>query len=109
MKAAILHGPRDLRVEPAADPRVAADQVLVRVAAAGLCGTDYSIWSGGRAVAYPRIMGHELVGVVEATAPDVASPVPGQRVVVEPNYSCGRCPLCLEGNRNLCAKRTAVG
>jgi 2-desacetyl-2-hydroxyethyl bacteriochlorophyllide A dehydrogenase len=109
MKAAVLHAPRDLRVEARPAPRPDAGDVLVRVAAAGLCGTDYSIWSGGRAVAYPRIMGHELVGVVEATAPDVASPAPGQRVVVEPNYSCGRCPLCLEGNRNLCAQRTAVG
>jgi threonine dehydrogenase-like Zn-dependent dehydrogenase len=109
MKAAVLHAPRDLRIEARPAPRLEAGDVLVRVAAAGLCGTDYSIWSGGRTVAYPRIMGHELVGVVEATAPDVARPVPGQRVVVEPNYSCGRCPLCLEGNRNLCAARTAVG
>lgn len=109
MKAAVLHGPRDLRVEPAADPRVGADEVLVRVAAAGLCGTDYSIWTGDRAVAYPRVMGHEFLGTVAATAPDVSRVRVGERVVVEPNYSCGRCPLCREGNRNLCLQRTAVG
>jgi 2-desacetyl-2-hydroxyethyl bacteriochlorophyllide A dehydrogenase len=109
MKAAILHAPRDLRVESRATPRPDTGEVLVRVAAAGLCGTDYSIWSGGRSVSYPLVMGHELVGVVEAVGPDVTSPTPGQRVVVEPNYSCGRCPLCQEGNRNLCASRTAVG
>jgi|SRR5262245_48038650 len=109
MKAAILHGPRDLRVEPAADPRVDADQVLVRVAAAGLCGTDYSIWTGDRAVAYPRVMGHEFLGTVVAAAPGVDRVRVGGRVVVEPNYSCGRCPLCREGNRNLCLQRTAVG
>jgi 2-desacetyl-2-hydroxyethyl bacteriochlorophyllide A dehydrogenase len=109
MKAAVLHGPRDLRVAPAPDPRVGADEVLVRVDAAGLCGTDYSIWTGDRAVAYPRVMGHEFLGTVAAVAPGLARVRVGERVVVEPNFSCGRCPLCREGNRNLCLQRTAVG
>jgi 2-desacetyl-2-hydroxyethyl bacteriochlorophyllide A dehydrogenase len=109
MKAAVLHGPRDLRVESSADPRAASGEVLVRVTAAGLCGTDYSIWTGDRAVAYPRVMGHEFLGTVEAVAPDVSRVRPGERVVVEPNFSCDRCPLCREGNRNLCLQRTAVG
>jgi 2-desacetyl-2-hydroxyethyl bacteriochlorophyllide A dehydrogenase len=74
-----------------------------------LCGTDYSIWTGDRPVAYPRVMGHEFLGTVAAVAPDVSRVRPGERVVVEPNYSCGRCPLCREGNRNLCLQRTAVG
>src|SRR5262245_57524904 len=76
---------------------------------AGLCGTDYSIWSGHRPVTYPLIMGHELVGRVESVGADVVGLNPGVRVVVEPNYSCGHCPLCREGNRNLCASRTTVG
>jgi L-iditol 2-dehydrogenase len=109
MKAAMLHGPRDLRVESAPEPSPAAGEVVVRVVAAGLCGTDYSIWTGERPVAYPRVMGHELVGRVAAVAADVARVAPGDRVVVEPNYSCGQCPLCREGNRNLCLSRTAVG
>ncbi len=54
-------------------------------------------------------MGHELVGRVEAVAPDVTRVSPGDSVVVEPNYSCGRCPLCREGNRNLCLSRTTIG
>jgi 2-desacetyl-2-hydroxyethyl bacteriochlorophyllide A dehydrogenase len=109
MKAAILHGPRDLRVERLPDPRPEPGEVVVRMVAAGLCGTDHEIWSGGRPVAYPRIMGHELVGRVEAVAPDVTRVGPGDPVVVEPNYSCGRCPLCREGNRNLCPSRTTIG
>lgn len=109
MKAAVLHGPRDLRVEAAREPELGADDVLVRVTVAGLCGTDYRIWTGDRAVTYPRIMGHELVGRVEAVDRDVTRVKVGDRVVVEPNYSCGRCPLCREGNRNLCLSRTAVG
>jgi len=109
MKAAVLHGPRDLRVESATQPTIGADEVLVRVTAAGLCGTDYRIWSGARPVASPRVMGHELVGRVEAAGRDVTRVSAGDRVVVEPNYSCGQCALCREGNRNLCLARTAVG
>ncbi|MBI4627969.1 MAG: alcohol dehydrogenase catalytic domain-containing protein [Candidatus Rokubacteria bacterium] len=81
----------------------------MRVATAGLCGTDYRIWSGARPVGYPRVMGHELVGRVEAVGRDVTRLSAGDRVVVEPNYSCGQCPLCREGNKNLCLARTAVG
>jgi len=109
MKAARLHGPRDLRVERVRDPRPEPGEVVVRMVAAGLCGTDHEIWSGARPVAYPRVMGHELVGRVEAAAPDVTRVRPGDPVVVEPNYSCGRCPLCREGNRNLCLSRTTIG
>jgi 2-desacetyl-2-hydroxyethyl bacteriochlorophyllide A dehydrogenase len=109
MKAARLHGPRDLRVESVRDPQPEPGQVIVRMTAAGLCGTDYEIYSGARPVEYPRIMGHELVGRVEAAAPDVTRVGPGDPVVVEPNYSCGHCPLCREGNRNLCLSRTTIG
>lgn len=109
MKAAILHGPRDVRIESALVPTVGPGEALVRVAVAGLCGTDYRIFTGDRPVAYPRVMGHEFVGLVAAVGPDVDSPRVGERVVVEPNYSCGSCMLCREGNRNLCLARTAVG
>ncbi len=109
MNAALLHGPRDLRIERVADPTPAAGEVLVRVRAAGLCGTDYRIWSGDRPVRYPLIMGHEFVGEVAAVGDGVVNVKLGDRVAVEPNYSCGACPLCLEGNRNLCFRRTAVG
>src|SRR5574341_635093 len=100
MKAAVLHGPRDLRVENAAPPEPGAGEALVSVTLAGLCVTDHRIWSGKRAVRYPRVLGHELVGRLAET---------GERVVIEPNFSCGQCPLCQEGNRNLCLARTAVG
>jgi 2-desacetyl-2-hydroxyethyl bacteriochlorophyllide A dehydrogenase len=96
-------------VGPAAVPEIGPDDALVRVALAGLCGTDYRIWSGDRPVNYPLIMGHEFVGRLEAVGANVQHLQVGQRVVAEPNYSCGRCPLCLEGNRNLCPRRTTVG
>jgi threonine dehydrogenase-like Zn-dependent dehydrogenase len=96
-------------VESSAEPTLTAEEALVRVSVAGLCGTDYRIWSGDRPVTYPRVLGHEFVGRVEAVGTGVSRVRAGQRVAVEPNYSCGRCALCREGNRNLCLGRTAIG
>jgi len=109
MHAAVLHGPRDIRMEERARLTPGAAEAVVRVFASGLCGTDYRIWNGDRAVRYPLIMGHEFIGEVVAVGPDVHALQPGQKVAVEPNYSCGLCPLCREGNRNLCLSRTAIG
>src|SRR5581483_2939020 len=109
MKAAILRAPRALDISTVTPPRPGLDDAVVRVGMAGLCGTDYRIWSGDRAVAYPRVMGHEFVGHVEAVGEAVTRVRVGDRVAVEPNYSCGACALCREGNRNLCLSRTAIG
>lgn len=109
MKAAVLHGPRALRVETVDAPTPGPGEVLVRVAAAGICGTDYRIWSGDRPVSYPLIPGHEFVGEVVAVGPDVGRLAPGDRAAIEPNWGCGRCDLCREGSGNLCLERTAVG
>jgi 2-desacetyl-2-hydroxyethyl bacteriochlorophyllide A dehydrogenase len=98
-----------LAVEHAAVRPPAPGEVRVRVTVAGLCGTDYRIWTGERPVAYPRVMGHEFVGRVAAVGERVETFAVDDRVVVEPNYSCGQCPLCREGNRNLCLSRTAIG
>src|SRR3989442_15164555 len=101
MKAAILHGPRDLRVETAREPRPESGDVVVRIVAAGLCGTGYRVWTGERPVAYPRGMGHELVGHGEALGADVTCVRPGDPGGVEPNYACGRGPPCPGGNRHI--------
>jgi len=109
MHAAVLHGPRDIRMEKRALLTPGAGEAVVQVFASGLCGTDYRIWNGDRAVQYPLIMGHEFIGEVVAVGADVHTLKIGQKVAVEPNYSCGVCPLCREGNRNLCLSRTAIG
>jgi 2-desacetyl-2-hydroxyethyl bacteriochlorophyllide A dehydrogenase len=109
MQAAVLRGPRALQVSAVRDPAPRGGEVLVRVAAAGICGTDYRIWTGERLVRYPLIPGHEFIGDVVAVGPDVARLSAGDRVAVEPNWGCGACDLCRDAHGNLCLGRTAVG
>ena len=109
MRAAVLTGPRAFRLETVRDPTVGAGEVLVRVGAAGICGTDYRIWTGERPVRYPLIPGHEFIGDVVAVGWGVTRVAPGERVAVEPNWGCGTCDLCRENKGNLCLARTAVG
>jgi len=109
MIAAVLRGPRALTLTSVPSPSPGPADAVIRVKAAGLCGTDYRIWTGERPVQYPRVMGHEFVGTVVAVGREVDNLSVGQMVAVEPNYSCGRCPLCREGNRNLCLSRVAIG
>jgi 2-desacetyl-2-hydroxyethyl bacteriochlorophyllide A dehydrogenase len=109
VKAAVLVRPRTFRVETVNDPPVGAGEALVRVAAAGICGTDYRIWTGERWVRYPLIPGHEFIGDIVAVGSGVTRVRPGDRVAVEPNWGCGICDLCLEHRENLCLARTAVG
>jgi 2-desacetyl-2-hydroxyethyl bacteriochlorophyllide A dehydrogenase len=109
MKAAVLTGPRAFQLATVRDPVVGKGEALVRVAAAGICGTDYRIWTGERRVRYPLIPGHEFIGDVVAVGPGVHRVAPGDRVAVEPNWGCATCDLCREGSGNLCLARTAVG
>src|SRR5258705_8954035 len=109
MIAAVLRGPRALALTTVPTPAPGPLDAVGRVKGAGLCGPAYRIWTGERPVQYPRVMGHEFVGTVAAVGADVRHLGVGQAVAVEPNYSCGTCPLCREGNRNLCLSRVAVG
>jgi L-iditol 2-dehydrogenase len=109
MRAAVLTGPRAFQLAMVRDPAVGEGEALVRVAAAGICGTDYRIWTGERRVRYPLIPGHEFIGDVVAVGPGVNRVATGDRVAVEPNWGCATCDLCREGSGNLCLARTAVG
>ena len=109
MIAAVLRGPRSLVITTVPSSTAGPNDAVIRVTAAGLCGTDYRIWTGERPVRYPLVMGHEFVGTVAAIGSAVRNIAVGQSVAVEPNYSCGVCALCREGNRNLCLSRVAVG
>jgi threonine dehydrogenase-like Zn-dependent dehydrogenase len=88
------------------EPPRGPDDVVVRVEAVGLCGTDLSIHAGKIPVEYPRVMGHEIVGTVLAGGSGVD---PGTRILVDPGIACGRCNQCLEGRTNICTAGGLIG
>lgn len=107
MKAALLHGVGDLRVENAPVPQITQpDQVLVRVKAVGICGSDIHFFEHGRIGPYvvtePQVLGHECAGEVVEAGPDAGSLKPGDKVCIEPGIPCRRCSFCKSGRYNLC-------
>lgn len=108
-RAAVLHGARDLRTTELAIPALGADDVLVRVAAVGVCGSDMHYFQDGRngqnVLWQPTVLGHEAAGVVVAGAGVAA----GTRVAVEPAVGCGHCDTCRAGAYNVCPHGTCLG
>jgi 2-desacetyl-2-hydroxyethyl bacteriochlorophyllide A dehydrogenase len=85
------------------------DEVLLRVRRVGVCGTDLHIFTGNQPyLAYPRVMGHELSGIVEEAAPE-SGLAPGDAVYVMPYLSCGRCIACRQGKTNCCTAIQVLG
>ena len=111
MKAAVFHGPRDVRIEDIAEPdEPTGSDVLLEVVRAAICGTDASEWDHGPILCRAGVvLGHEFVGRVAAVGPDVAGVVVGDRVVSGAGISCGRCAWCLRGRTNLCAEYRTLG
>jgi NADPH2:quinone reductase len=110
MKAAIIEAPGDVRVGTVPDPTPARGEIVVEVAACGVCGTDLHIADGDLPAAqYPIVPGHELAGEVVAVASDVSDLHVGTRVAIDPNLHCGRCRYCRVGRGNLCENYSAVG
>ena len=106
MKACVIHGPRDLRLEDRDLPSIGAGQVRVRVRAGGICGSDLHYFNDGRVgdfvIREPLIPGHEIAGEVADVGDGVSLVRPGDRVAIHPGRSCGRCQACREGRPNLC-------
>ncbi len=109
MKAALLHGPEKISIEEVAAPSPARGEIVLRPEYAGICGTDISFYLGHRIVPYPFILGHEVIGRVSAVGEGVKKFQLGQRVLVEPNYPCGSCRLCLAGRGAVCAQKGSMG
>jgi L-iditol 2-dehydrogenase len=106
MRASRLHGIRDLRLETLSRPIAGPGEVLLKVAAVGVCGSDVHYYLEGRigvqVVTGPIIMGHEFSAWVEELGPGVEGLAVGQLVAVDPGISCGRCEPCRQGHPNLC-------
>jgi L-iditol 2-dehydrogenase len=106
MRAAVLKRQGDMAMETLPVPELDADQVLVQVAAVGVCGSDVHYYEHGRigdyVVDHPLILGHELSGRIAAVGSDVDPSRVGQRVAVEPQRPCRTCKQCKAGRYNLC-------
>lgn len=104
MKAVQIVKPEQLELIEVEKPVInEKDNVLVRMTAAGICGSDVGIYHGTNAAAtYPRIIGHEIVGVVDQVGPNVQNLKVGDRVIVNQVTSCGECYPCRKGRGNVC-------
>jgi len=115
MKAARLYGPKDIRIIDVKTPKPGPHDLLCKVVRAGVCGTDYSIYSGefsgvkDGSVKFPMTPGHEWSGVVERAGSAVAGFKAGDRVVGDTGVSCGVCYECLVGQYSRCSKARSVG
>jgi L-iditol 2-dehydrogenase len=111
MKAAVLHGKEAIRIEEVNKPIIGTKDVLVAPRAAGICGTDYNIFTGHWKVEFPRIMGHEFTGEIVEIGSEVCDFKIGDRVVIEPDITCGKCYYCttLGINNYLCEDHPIVG
>lgn len=116
MRAVVISAPGSIRVESVADPTPRSGEVLVRVGACGICGTDLHVLDGHSPLArYPLIPGHEFAGEIVALGSEIAEGrgeaaiTIGSRVAIEPNLYCGYCEPCRTGHENLCLNYHAIG
>jgi L-iditol 2-dehydrogenase len=113
MRIAKVMAPREIRLEDVPMPAPRPGEVLVRITAVGICGSDLQYYTQGRIgdleFSLGHVLGHEVAGVVEALGSDVREPVVGTSVAVDPAIPCGRCRFCLAGHPNLCAQLRFFG
>lgn len=109
MKAAVLHAKNDLRYEDYEDPKINGSEVLVKVKAAGICGSDIPRVLGDGAHYYPIVLGHEFSGEIVETGNEIKSLKTGDRVAGVPLLPCMRCDDCQRGNYSQCGNYSFIG
>lgn len=112
MKSAIFYGKRDIRVEERPIPEVAAEEVLIKVMACGVCGSDLHIYEGDQGSAAtipPQVQGHEFAGIITEIGSAVTNCKVGDRVCVDPADNCGECFYCALGMISHCDHMGAIG
>src|SRR5688500_15911301 len=105
MKAAVLHGKEDLRIEEISEKTLEWGEVRVQIKAALTCGTDLKVYRRGyhaRMIVPPAVFGHELAGLITEIHPSVRGWSPGDRVVTANSAPCGSCYYCKRSQENLC-------
>jgi L-iditol 2-dehydrogenase len=109
IKAARLETVGSMTLRTVEKPVAGPEGILVRVLAAGICGSDRHMFKGEYPTTIPVTLGHEFCGVVEAVGPSVTRFKGGELVTVDPNIACGTCPACRNARPNLCANLVAIG
>lgn len=110
MKALVYEGPKDMNMRMVSIPEPSADEVVVRVHTAGICGSELSGYLGKNSLRVPPlIMGHEFSGVVKQIGGRVSHFKKGDRVTANPLIFCNHCRHCLKGSHQLCAERRLIG
>lgn len=110
MKALLLTKPSCLEFVDVDDPEIGPDDVRVKIAVCGICGSDLHGWDGSSGRRHPPlIMGHETSGVVAEVGPNVTDWKPGDRVSIDSTVYCGECGYCQSGRENLCDNRRVLG
>ena len=112
MLAARLYGKDDLRVERIPVPEIGEEEILLRVKAAAVCGTDLRMLKNGAAGVdndHPLVLAHEFSGVIEKLGARVEGYNVGERVAIAPNIGCGICGFCVSGRSHHCKKLLAIG
>jgi L-idonate 5-dehydrogenase len=109
----VLYGKEDIRLERRPVPKIKADEVLIKVKQAGICGSDLAYYRHGKVGNYkpsrPFIPGHEFSGEIVEIGSSVNILKPNDRVAVDPSMNCGVCEYCLSGRSNLCRKMKFLG
>lgn len=109
MQAVVFSRVGEMVVTEVPTPTPGPGEVLIRVEAAGICGTDKHIFSGKYSAVYPLIPGHEYAGTVAELGPGVTELQVGDLVSADPNITCGKCPYCRRGKNHLCLHLQALG
>ncbi|HGY6637963.1 TPA: Zn-dependent oxidoreductase, partial [Escherichia coli] len=110
MKSILIEKPNQLAIIEREIPTPSAGEVRVKVKLAGICGSDSHIYRGHNPFAkYPRVIGHEFFGVIDAVGEGVESARVGERVAVDPVVSCGHCYPCSIGKPNVCTTLAVLG
>jgi L-iditol 2-dehydrogenase len=111
MKAAFIEKPYEVKFIDAPEPKIEhPDEVKIKIAFTGICGSEVHAYKGTHSTRLPPIIsGHESSGIVAEVGPEVKNFRKGDRVIIEPQKSCGKCPDCLRGDYNVCPDKAVLG
>jgi threonine dehydrogenase-like Zn-dependent dehydrogenase len=110
MKAIVMHGPGDVRIESVPDPKIQPGEALLRVRRVGLCGSDLNSYRGlNPLITYPRIPGHEIAATIVGMSEAHSDFCAGMDVTLSPYSNCGACSACGNGRHNACECNETLG